>query len=101
MDLIRHRCQWYKKFDLFPIEHRYRRTTSDHCVFVKRFFDGDFIILLLYVDHMLIIGQNHGDNNNLKKKMKKCFAMKDLGSAKNIFGMFVVIVRAQSTRARF
>ncbi|CAL9000335.1 unnamed protein product, partial [Prunus brigantina] len=32
--------QWYKKFDSFMIEHRYRRTTSDHCVFVKRFDDG-------------------------------------------------------------
>ncbi|CAL9000332.1 unnamed protein product, partial [Prunus brigantina] len=35
--------QWYKKFDSFMIEHRYRRTTSDHCVFVKTFDNGYLI----------------------------------------------------------
>ncbi|XP_028072575.1 pre-mRNA-splicing factor ATP-dependent RNA helicase DEAH10-like [Camellia sinensis] len=54
--------QWYKKFDSFMVNHDYKRTTSDHCVFVKRFLDSDFIILLLYVDAMLM-----------------SFAMKDLG----------------------
>ena len=50
--------QWYKKFDSFMVEHRYDRTTSDHCVFVKKFFDREFIILLLYVDDMLIVGRD-------------------------------------------
>ena len=36
-------------------EHGYNRTTSDHYVFVKKFFDEDFIILLLYVNDMLIV----------------------------------------------
>jgi hypothetical protein len=48
--------QWYKKFDSFMVEHGYDRTTSDHCVFVKKFSDGEFIILLLYVDDILIVG---------------------------------------------
>ncbi|KAI5327124.1 hypothetical protein L3X38_026520 [Prunus dulcis] len=74
--------QWYKKFDSFMIEHRYRRTTSDHCVFVKRFDDGEFIILLLYVDDMLIVGQNSDKISKLKKELSKSFAMKDLGPAK-------------------
>nr|KYP60109.1 Retrovirus-related Pol polyprotein from transposon TNT 1-94 [Cajanus cajan] len=64
-------CQWYKKFDSFMIEHGYRRTTSDHCVFVKRFIDGEFIILILYVGDMLIIGQNSEKISKLKKDMKK------------------------------
>ena len=36
----------------------YKKTTSDHCVFVKKFSNDDFIVLLLYVDDMLIIGKN-------------------------------------------
>ena len=37
--------QWYKKFDSFMVEHGYDKTASDYCVFVKKFFDGEFIIL--------------------------------------------------------
>jgi ATP-binding cassette subfamily B (MDR/TAP) protein 1 len=50
--------QWYKKFDSFMVDHGYARTTSDHCVFMKRFPNGNFIILLLYVDDMLIVGHD-------------------------------------------
>jgi ATP-binding cassette subfamily B (MDR/TAP) protein 1 len=81
--------QWYKKFDSFMIDHGCRRTNSDHCVFVKRFDDGEFIILLLYVDDMLIVGQNSEKISKLKADMKKHYAMKDLGSAKHILGMSI------------
>ncbi|CAL1354730.1 unnamed protein product [Linum trigynum] len=70
--------QWYKKFESIMGEQGYMKTTSDHCVFVKKFPDGDFIILLLYVDDMLIAGQNVSKINDLKKDLSKSFAMKDL-----------------------
>ena len=37
--------QWYKKFDSFMVEYGYDRTVFDHFVFVKKFFDEEFIIL--------------------------------------------------------
>ncbi|RVW65304.1 Retrovirus-related Pol polyprotein from transposon TNT 1-94 [Vitis vinifera] len=37
--------QWYKKFDSFMVEYGYDRTAFDHFVFVKKFFDEEFIIL--------------------------------------------------------
>jgi hypothetical protein len=37
------------------IDHGYAKTTLDRCVFVKKFSDGEFIILLLDVDDMWII----------------------------------------------
>ena len=43
---------WYKKFDTITVNLGYKRTTSDHRVFMKRYDDGDFIILLLYVNGM-------------------------------------------------
>ena len=79
--------QWYKKFDSFMISHGYNRTTSDHCVFTKRFSDDDFIILLLYVDDMLIIDHDASKIEKLKRELSKSFAMKDLGYAKQILGM--------------
>lgn len=85
-------------------DHGYGKTTSDHCVFkqdidsddvddsdqctfTKRFENGEFIILLLYVDDMLIIGQDMKKINKLKSELSRSFAMKDLGQAKQILGM--------------
>ena len=45
------------------------KTTSDHCVFVKNFSDSKFIILLLYVDVMLIVGQDSTMINRLKLEL--------------------------------
>ncbi|CAL1397307.1 unnamed protein product [Linum trigynum] len=82
--------QWYKKFESVMGEQGYMKTTSDHCIFVKKFSDGDFIILLLYVDDMLIDGQNVSKINDLKKELSKSFAMKDLGLAKQILGVRII-----------
>jgi hypothetical protein len=68
-------------------EQGYKKTTSDHCVFVQKFLDGDFIILLLYVDEMLIVGMNSSRIDRLKKQLSQSFAMKDLGPAKQILGV--------------
>ena len=82
--------QWYKKFDSFMMNNGFSKTTSDHCVFVKNFPDDKFIILLLYVDDMLIVGQDSTMINRLKLELSKSFAMKDLGPAKQILGMKIV-----------
>lgn len=79
--------QWYKKFDSFMIDYKYHRTTSDHCVYVKNFSDGDFVILLLYVDDMLIVDRDTIKIDRLKKELSKSFAMKDLGPTRQILGM--------------
>ena len=79
--------KWYKKFDSFMMSHGYNRTTYGHCVFIRKFFDDDFIFYLLYVDDMLIIGHDSSKIDRLKRELSKYFAMKDLGSVKQILGM--------------
>ena len=79
--------QWYKKFDLFMVGHGYTKTNVDHCVYVKKFPDGKFLILLLSVDDMLIVGQDASMIGDLKKDLFKAFDMKDLGPARQILGM--------------
>ena len=69
------------------MSHGYSKTTSDHCVFIKRYSDDDFIILWLYFDDMLIIGRDVAKIDKLKVELSKSFTMKDLGSAKKIHGM--------------
>ncbi|KAE8692217.1 Receptor-like serine/threonine-protein kinase SD1-8 [Hibiscus syriacus] len=78
--------QWYKKFDSFMSSSGFTRCQADHCCYIKR-FDNNFIILLLYVDGMLVAGSDMQEIINLKQKLSKQFAMKDLGAAKQILGM--------------
>ena len=56
--------QWYKKFESFKVDNDFHKTHVDHCVFVKNFAEGDFLILLSYVDDMLIVGR---DSNKISK----------------------------------
>ena len=71
-------------------EQGYRKTTSDHCVFVIKFSNDDFIILLLYVDDMLIVGKNVSRIDRLKKQLGKSFSMKDIGVAKQILSIRII-----------
>ncbi|KNA18313.1 hypothetical protein SOVF_071950, partial [Spinacia oleracea] len=79
--------QWYRKFDSFMTSNGYKCTTADPCVYFRKFPGGNFIILLLYVDDMLIVGQDANVIQNLKKAFSKLFDMKDLGPSKKILGM--------------
>ena len=64
------------------VDHGYNRTISNHYIFVKRFSDDDFIILMLYVDDILIVGHDAKRIQSLKAESSKYFAMKDLGLVK-------------------
>ena len=79
--------QWYHKFDTFMITNEFVRCQSDHCVYVKKTTNGNYVILLLYVDDMLVAGSSMQDIVDLKKKLANAFEMKDLGEAKQILGM--------------
>ena len=59
-------------------------------MFVKKFNECDFLIFLLYIDDMLMVGQDPKKIGSLKKALSKSFVMKDMGSAKQILGMHIV-----------
>ncbi|KAG9450355.1 hypothetical protein H6P81_010320 [Aristolochia fimbriata] len=79
--------QWYLKFDRFMLDIGFARSNADHCVYLQRFNDGDYIILTLYVDDMLVAGTNMKKIDDLKKKLANQFSMKDLGEAKQLLGI--------------
>ena len=59
--------------------HGYQRTAADYYVYLKQFLNEKFIILLLYVDDMLIVGQDKAQISKLKEELDESFDMKDLG----------------------
>ena len=73
----------------------YHKMQADHCVFVKKFEGGDFLILLLYVDDMLIVGRDQAKIQMLKKALNRTFSMKDLGLARQILGMHIIRNRSK------
>ena len=77
-------------------QHNFKKTSTNHYVFVKNYNNGESIILLWYVDDMLIIVKNKMKIYAFKKTLSKSFSMKDLGPVKKILGM--KITRDQSRR---
>lgn len=83
-------CQWNKKFDSFMLEHGFNILETDHCVYIKRYDQENYTILLLYVDDMLVVGQDKNMINRLKKDLSSQFAIKDLGLTQKILGMEII-----------
>lgn len=48
---------WYKKLDTYVLGLDFVRSIVDHCVYSKQ-IGNDFVIITLYVDDMLLIGNS-------------------------------------------
>ena len=76
----------YQKFDTYMLGHGFTRRKVDHYVYFKLI--GDHLIyLVLYVDDMLLIGNNKEIIQDVKTQLSSKFYMKDLGASNFILGM--------------
>ena len=62
---------------------------EDHCVYVKC-SNNNFIILSLYVDDILIAGNNKEMIDTTKKWLSSNFEMKDMGKASYVLGVKII-----------
>jgi len=77
---------WYHKFHTFIRGLGFTRSKADHCVYLKSI--GDHVIyFVLYVDDMLLIGNNKENIQDLKTQLSSKFHMKYIGVANYILGM--------------
>jgi hypothetical protein len=75
---------WYKKFDTYMLGLGFTRSKEDHCVYFKLI--GDHLIyLVLYVDDMLLIGNNKEIIQDMKTQLSSKFDMKDIGASNLIW----------------
>ena len=70
--------QWHEKFDSAIISNGFKINECDKYVYVKS-TDKGYVIVCLYVDDMLIIGNNHEMIMTTKKMLNKQFDMKEMG----------------------
>ena len=64
----------------------FTRIKADRCVYFK-LIDDHVIYLVLYVDDMLLIGNDRKGIQDVKTQLSSKFDMKDLGVANYILGM--------------
>jgi hypothetical protein len=77
------RC-WNHKIDSYLKSKGFSRCHTDNCLYVK---DGFY--LLLYVDDLLLITNNHSELTRVKKELMQDFDMHDLGQLEFIVGIRV------------
>ncbi|GKC72145.1 retrotransposon protein, putative, ty1-copia subclass, partial [Tanacetum coccineum] len=78
--------QWNKRFDDEIKKFGFSQNRDEPCVYVKA--NGSYVtFIILYFDHILIMGNNIPMLQDVKSYLGRCFAMKDLGEAAYILGI--------------
>ena len=68
---------WYPKFDTNILGLGFLRSRVDHCVYSKK-VGNHFIYVVLYVDDMLLVGNNMDVIKEVKSHLSSKIDMKDL-----------------------
>jgi hypothetical protein len=84
---------WYHKFKTYILSLVFVRRKYDHCIYSKE-EGGRFIYVALYVNDMLLIGNNMDAIKEGKKQISSKFDIKDVGATKFILGMEIKRDRA-------
>ncbi|GKC67343.1 retrotransposon protein, putative, ty1-copia subclass [Tanacetum coccineum] len=87
--------QWNKRFDDKIKKFGLSQNRNEPCVYMKA-SESYVTFLILYVDDILIMGNNIPMLQDVKSYLGRCFAMKDLGEAAYILG--IKIYRDRSRR---
>jgi hypothetical protein len=86
--------QWNVKFHQAILNDGFTMIEEDHCMYLKR-SNSSFIILSLYVDNILIVGNNKEMIDTTKKWLSSNFEMKDMGEANYVLGVKIIRDRSQ------
>lgn len=87
---------WFRRFSGAIQEIGFQQSKADYSLFTQ--VCGDSItVVLLYVDDMVITGNNETAISDLKKFLNSCFKIKDLGPLKYFLGIEVARSKAGIT----
>ena len=80
---------WFTRFGKVIKNFGYMQSQADHTLFHKRSLSGQISILIVYVDDIIVTGNDHEAISELKKRLAQSFEIKDLGPVKYFLGMEV------------
>ena len=78
---------WFERFGKVIKRYAYIQSQADHTMFYKHSNDGKIAILIVYVDDIVLTGDDCDELAKLKKKLAEEFEIKDLGALKYFLGM--------------
>ncbi|VVA18459.1 Hypothetical predicted protein, partial [Prunus dulcis] len=79
---------WFGRFAASMKKFGYVQSNSDHTLFLKR-HKGKLTALIIYVDDMIVTGDDQAEMQNLQKYLASEFEMKSLGDLKYFLGIEV------------
>ncbi|KAH9779117.1 retrovirus-related pol polyprotein from transposon RE1 [Citrus sinensis] len=79
---------WFGKFTKAMVRFGYNQSNSDHTLFIKK-RQGKITALIVYVDDMVVTGNDEEETEALQKYLSREFEMKDLGALKCFLGIEV------------
>ncbi|KAL1190135.1 Retrovirus-related Pol polyprotein from transposon RE2 [Cardamine amara subsp. amara] len=79
---------WYHKLSGCLLENGFRRSESDHTLFTAQDENG-IVAVLIYVDDIIVTGDNFDGIKRTKGLLKESFEIKDLGELKYFLGIEV------------
>ncbi|CAI0405618.1 unnamed protein product [Linum tenue] len=78
--------QWFAKLTSSLLKHGFSQSVSDYSLFTK-WVHGRIVVLLVYVDDIILGGDDRGDIEEVKKFLSHNFKIKDLGCLKFFLGL--------------
>ncbi|XP_022003740.1 uncharacterized mitochondrial protein AtMg00810-like [Helianthus annuus] len=79
---------WYEKFTSSLLSQRFKQSKADHSLFTYK-EENSFVAVLIYVDDVILVGNNLVKIQQTKKYLDKQFSIKDLGRLKYFLGIEV------------
>ncbi|GKC83867.1 ribonuclease H-like domain-containing protein [Tanacetum coccineum] len=87
--------QWNNRFFEALVENDFKQSGHDHSLYTKE-SGGSFVALLVYVDDIVLTGNNINEINKVKTFLKSKFKIKDLGELKYFLGIEYIQAPLQS-----
>ncbi|RVX14578.1 Retrovirus-related Pol polyprotein from transposon RE1 [Vitis vinifera] len=78
---------WFERFGKVIKHYGYTQSQVDHTMFYKHSNEGKIVILIVYVDDIVLTGDDCNELEKLKGKLAEEFEIKDLGALKYFLGM--------------
>ena len=73
---------WFERFTLAMLKYGFSQSQGDHILFIKHSSQGKIIDLIVYVDCLVLTGDDLAEMLKLKKYLSRGFEIKDLGALK-------------------
>ena len=80
---------WFGKFSKTMLSAGYAQSEGDHTLFIKHGKEGKVAILIVYVDDIVVTGNDVAEIQNLKKHLASSFDIKALGLLSYFLGIEV------------